>query len=171
MPTSGSAAADDPPPRLLKRWGIADPAPPEPLDPGRWRVRTDAGAFFLKEYGEAAERRRVLFEHTVTAALDSAGLPVLAPLPAVRGARTLVTAGGRVFALYPWVAGRRRGGLELTFGQCERLGALLGELHAAMDRLTSPVQQSLLVPTPRAAAAVAEIDRMLARKEQELLEV
>ncbi|GAA2412783.1 phosphotransferase [Actinomadura vinacea] len=160
MPTSRSADGDDPPPRLLKRWGIADAAPPAPTGPGRWRVDAGSGSYFLKEYGEG--RRRVAFRHSVTAALDAAGLPVLAPVPAARGGRTLVTAGGRGFALYPWVAGRRRGGLELTFAQCERLGALLGELHAAMDRLTAPVQQSLLVPTPRAADAAAAIDGMLA---------
>jgi Ser/Thr protein kinase RdoA (MazF antagonist) len=161
VPTSRSADGGDPPPRLLKRWGIADPAPPAPIAPRRWRVDTGSGSFFLKEYGETG-RRRASFQHAVTAALDEAGLPVLAPVAAVRGGRTLVTAGGRGFALYPWVAGRQRSGLELTFGQCERLGALLGELHAAMDRLTAPVQQSLLVPTPRAADAVAAIDGMLA---------
>jgi Ser/Thr protein kinase RdoA (MazF antagonist) len=163
VPTSRSAGDDEPPPRLLKRWGITDPAPPRPIAPNRWRVDAETGSFLLKELKrhEAADRRRVLFEHNVTAALDAAGLPVLAPVPAARGTRTLVTAGGRVFALYPWVTGRRRGGLELTFGQCERLGALLGELHAAMDRLTAPVQQSLLVPTPRACDAVSAVDRML----------
>ncbi|MFI0357380.1 phosphotransferase enzyme family protein [Actinomadura sp. 9N407] len=187
---------DDPPPRLLKRWGIADPAPPVPIAPGRWRVDTASGSYFLKEHflkehgpkehapkanglkehslkehrpkehrpkeHGADVRRDLRFRHTVTAALDAAGLPVLAPVPAVRGGRTLVTAGGRGYALYPWATGRRRGGLELTFGQCERLGGLLGELHAAMDRLTAPVQQSLLVPTPRAADAVAALDGMLA---------
>ncbi|MDL4770623.1 phosphotransferase enzyme family protein [Actinomadura xylanilytica] len=124
-----------------------------------WRADTAEGPFFLKEY-ESLDRRRVLFQHTVTSSLDAAGLPVLAPVPA-RGGRTLVTSGGRGYVLYPWVAGRRRGGLELTFGQCEGLGELLGRLHAEMDRLTDPVQQSMLVPTPRAAEAVAVIDRML----------
>ncbi|WP_285700048.1 phosphotransferase [Actinomadura sp. NBRC 104412] len=161
MPTSQGTGDDEPPPRLLKRWGIADAAPPRPIARHRWRVDSEAGSYLLKEYA-AAERRRVLFEHTVTAALDATGLPVLAPISAVRGGRTIVTAQGRLFALYPWVTGRRRGGLELTFGQCERLGALLGELHAAMDSLTSPVQQSLLVPTPRACDAMSAIDGMLA---------
>ncbi|GAA3982978.1 phosphotransferase [Actinomadura viridis] len=161
MPTSPSAGGDEPPPRLLKRWGIAAPAPPAPLARHGWRVDAESGSYFLKEHGPG-ERRRVRFQHRVTAALDAAGLPVLAPVPAAGGGRTLVTAGGRCFALYPWVAGRRRDGLELTFGQCERLGELLGELHAALDRLTAPVQQSLLVPTPRAADAVAAIDAMLA---------
>ncbi|MGP4029125.1 phosphotransferase enzyme family protein [Actinomadura sp. 3N407] len=162
MPTSQSADTE-PPPRLLRRWEIDAPDAPDPLaaGPGRrcWRVGTADGAFFLKEYAEP-DRRRVLFQHAVTTALDEAGLPVLAPMPA-RGGRTLVTASGRGYVLYPWVGGRGRGGLELTFGQCERLGELLGRLHAALDLLTPPVQQSLLVPTPRAASAAAAVDAML----------
>ncbi|RFS81206.1 aminoglycoside phosphotransferase [Actinomadura spongiicola] len=150
----------DPPSRLLRRWEI-DASGLDPLDTGRrcWRVDSADGAFFLKEYVEP-ERRRVLFRHRITAALDEAGLPVLAPM-AARGGRTLVTAAGRGYVLYPWVGGRGRGGLELTFGQCETLGELLGRLHATLDRLTPPVQQSLLVPTPRAADAANAVEEML----------
>lgn len=162
MPTSQSADTD-PPPRLLRRWEIGSPGGAGPLGGGprrrRWRVDSPAGAFYLREYAEP-DRRRLLFRHAVTAALDAEGLPVLAPLPA-RGGRTLVTAAGRGYVLYPWVGGRERGGLELTFGQCEALGGLLGRLHAALDRLTPPVQQSLLVPTPRAADAAASVEAML----------
>lgn len=163
-PATGENGADEgPPPRLLKRWGFDAARAPEALDgaSGRrcWRVGASGGPFFLKEY-VPAERKRVLFQHELTGALDAAGLPVLAPLPAKSG-RTLVTASGRAYALYPWVAGRRRGGLELTFRQCEELGELLGRLHAEMERVTPPVQQSLLVPTPRAADAAAAVEAML----------
>ncbi|MDL4813949.1 phosphotransferase enzyme family protein [Actinomadura opuntiae] len=151
---------EGPPPRLLKRWGLDATQVPEALAGGRcWRVRTSGGPFCLKEYA-AHDRRRVLFQHEVTGALDAAGLPVLAPLPARTG-RTLVTASGHGYALYPWVAGRERGGLELTFRQCEELGELLGRLHAELERITPPVQQSLLVPTPRAADAAAAVESML----------
>ncbi|RKS74252.1 Ser/Thr protein kinase RdoA (MazF antagonist) [Actinomadura pelletieri DSM 43383] len=149
----------DPPPRLLRRWEI-DASGVEAVGTGRrsWRVDSADGVFYLKEYVEP-ERRRLVFRHAVTAALDEAGLPVLAPM-AARGGRTLVTAAGRGYVLYPWVGGRGRGGLELTFGQCEALGELLGRLHAALDRLTPPVQQSLLVPTPRAADAAVAVEEM-----------
>ncbi|WP_245668023.1 phosphotransferase enzyme family protein [Actinomadura macra] len=159
MPTSLSADTE-PPPRLLGRWeiGAPDAVSPGPGSRSR-RIDTAQGSFFLREYAEP-DRRRLRFQHTVTAALDAAGLPVLAPIPA-RGGRTLVTAAGRVFALYPWVTGRVRGGLELTFGQCEALGGLLGRLHAELDRLTPPVQQSLLVPTPRASDAADAVGAML----------
>lgn len=158
MPTTLS----EPPTRLLRRWAIGAPegAVPLPGRPGRWRVDASGGRFFLKERTDP-DRRRVLFRHTVTAALDAAGLPVLAPVPA-RSGRTLVTAERRGFVLYPWVTGRTRGGLELTFAQCEALGGLLGRLHAELDRLTPPVQQSMLVPTPRAADAAAAVEAMLA---------
>jgi Ser/Thr protein kinase RdoA (MazF antagonist) len=164
VPTSQSACDIEPlPPRLLKRWEIG--ASNGTLAANRlarrcWRVDTPEGAFFLKEYA-GFDRRDVLFQHAVTTGLDAAGLPVLAPVPA-RGGRTLVTSGRRGYTLYPWVTGRRRGGLELTFVQCERLGELLGRLHAELDRLTLPVQQSMLIPTPWAADAVTTVDRMLA---------
>ncbi|WP_242614057.1 phosphotransferase enzyme family protein [Actinomadura roseirufa] len=168
MPTSRSADTE-PPPRLLGRWGIGAADAPEPIPAGPggrcWKVTAAEGPFFLKEYA-APDRRRVLFQHEVTGALDAAGLPVLAPVPArgARGAgpgRTLVTSGGRGYALHPWVAGRGRGGLELTFAQCEALGGLLGRLHAELDRLTPPVQQSMLVPAPRAAEAAAVVEAIL----------
>lgn len=165
-PGIGTRRTEDdgaPPARLLRRWDIGAPESVQPLGggPGRryWRVAATGGTYFLKEYAEP-DRRRVRFQHAVTTALDEAGLPVLAPVPA-RGGRTLVVAGGRGYVLYPWVGGRGRGGLELTFGQCEALGELLGRLHAALDGLTPPVQQSLLVPTPRAADAAAAVDAML----------
>jgi Ser/Thr protein kinase RdoA (MazF antagonist) len=147
------------PPRLLRRWEVGEPGEPVPLGRGCWRVDTGDGSYFLREY-EGYDRRRVLFRHSVTTALDAAGLPVLAPVPA-RGGRTLVVAGGRGYVLHPWVSGRERGGLELTFAQCELLGELLGRLHAELDHLTAPVQQSILIPTPCASDAVQLIDRML----------
>ncbi|MEU4826751.1 phosphotransferase [Actinomadura sp. NPDC023710] len=159
----GGPGAEALPPRLLKRWEIGAPEVTTPPATGQghrsWRVDTAGGAFFLREHA-GADRRRVLFQHGVTAALDAAGLPVLAPVPA-RGGRTLVTAAGRGYALYPWVGGRGRGGLELTFAQCEALGELLGRLHAALDELTPPVQQSMLVPAPRAADAAAAVEATL----------
>ncbi|WP_064743588.1 phosphotransferase enzyme family protein [Actinomadura rifamycini] len=177
MPTSQSADAAaagghgagrdaGPPARLLRRWDLgpdarfAGPGPDGAAVRRSRRIDTANGAYLLKEH-PAPDRRRILFRHRITAALDAAGLPVLAPVPARTG-RTLVTAAGRGYELFPWAGGRGRDGLELTFAQCEELGGLLGRLHAEMERLTPPVQQSMLVPAPRAADAAAAVDALLA---------
>ncbi|HEY7486749.1 MAG TPA: phosphotransferase [Streptosporangiaceae bacterium] len=162
MPTSGP---EIPLARLLRRWGLDEPRSLTPLpadvaSTGRsWRLAIGTTTFLLKEYGDVG-RRHILFRHRVLGALAETGLPVPAAVPAHDG-RSLVTAAGRPYALYPWVDGHRRGGLDLSLAQCHQLGELLGRVHAALDALTPPVQQTLLVPTSRAAAAIAEIDDLL----------
>ncbi|HZB33090.1 MAG TPA: phosphotransferase [Streptosporangiaceae bacterium] len=152
------------PERVLRRWGLDEAPRTVPLtdDPyGRgWRLATGTAAFLLKEL-TGGRRRHILFRHQVMEALADQGLPVPTAIPA-RDGRSLVTADARAFALYPWVDGRRRGGLDLSLTQCHELGELLGRVHAALDRLAPPVQQTLLVPTSRADHAVAEIDALLA---------
>jgi Ser/Thr protein kinase RdoA (MazF antagonist) len=161
------------PARLLRRWGFAEPPETAPLTAGpdgrSWRLATGAAAFLLKEF-TGGRPRHILFRHRVTQALADRGLPVPAAIPA-RDGRSLVTAAGRAFALYPWVDGRRRGGLDLSLTQCHELGELLGGVHAALDRLTPPVQQTLLVPTRRADRAVAQLDALLAGPGLEALAV
>lgn len=157
------------PPRLLRRWGLDVPGEQprlEPLADGpderSWRLTTGATVHpFLLMECTGVRRRQVLFRHRVTEALADRGLPVPTAIPSGDG-RSLVTAAGRRFALYPWVDGHRRGGLDLSLTQCHELGELLGRVHAALDLFTPPVQQTLLVPTSRAARAVAEIDALLA---------
>jgi len=164
---SGVVPAAEPgvlPARLLRRWDLDDPPETAPLADGpdgrSWRLATGAAAFLLKEF-TGGRRRPIFFRHRVTEALADQGLPVPTAIPA-RDGRSLVTAAGRAFALYPWVDGRRRGGLDLSLTQSHELGELLGHVHAALDRLTPPVQQTLLVPTSRADHAVAQIDTLLA---------
>jgi Ser/Thr protein kinase RdoA (MazF antagonist) len=164
VPTEGGSGAV-PPARLLRRWDLGEPRTFAPADAANgsaacgWRVATDTAAFLLKDF-TGVERRRIVFRHRVTNALADAGLPVPTPI-ATRDGRSLVTADGRRYALYPWIAGHRRGGLELSHTQCHELGELLGRVHAALDALTPPVQQTLLIPTSRAAAAIADIDALL----------
>src|SRR6266536_2880411 len=124
-----------------------------------WRITTTAGDWFLKHYLDAGPRQ-IAFQHQVTAALAEAGLPVPTPLRA-RSGGTLVTAKGRHFALYPWVAGRHRRGLALPLEGCAALGRLLGRLHSELGRILPPVQQPLLVPTASVARTLARIDELL----------
>jgi len=136
----------------------------QPLSEGlmnrNWRITTTAGDWFLKHYLDAGPRQ-IAFQHQVTAALAEAGLPVPTPLRA-RSGGTLVTAKGRHFALYPWVAGRHRRGLELPPEGCAALGRLLGRLHTELGRILPPIQQPLLVPTASVARTLARIDELLA---------
>lgn len=124
-----------------------------------WRVETSDGPFLLRRFLRPA-RRELLFQLEVTAALAGTGLPVPDPVQA-RDGRRLIEVGQRRYALYPWIDGRHRDGLDLGVAECRELGALLGRLHAELDRLTPPVQQSLLAPATRVHDAVALADRLL----------
>ncbi|MYS41495.1 phosphotransferase, partial [Streptomyces sp. SID5998] len=52
--------------------------------------------------------------------------------------RTVAVVGGHAYALHPWIDGRHRHGGQLTAGQCTRLGALLGAVHACLERVMPP---------------------------------
>jgi Ser/Thr protein kinase RdoA (MazF antagonist) len=151
---------DDVRSRVLRRWGLT--ASEQWAGPVAWltRLETADGPLALREF-PTLDRRQILFQHGVALRLAAAGLPVPEPIPAANGA-TLVTANGRRYALYRWVDGRHRNGLDLSLAACQELGALLGRVHHELDRMTPPVQQALLIPTPRAADAIAAVDRLLA---------
>lgn len=150
--------------RLLRRWDLEEPwelaalsAAPENRN---WRVVTPDGRFLLKRFADAT-RRQVLFRLRVTEALAAADLPVPAPIPTRDGRPLVDTAHGR-YALYPWIDGRHRDGVDLGIAECRELGGVLGRLHTELDRFAPPVQQSLLVPATRAHDAIALAGRMLA---------
>lgn len=158
-----------PSPRLLRRWEVSEPQEPVPLatEPGdrTWRVETATGPLLLRWF-EGARRRQVLHQLEVTEALAAAGLPVPAAIPA-RDGHPLVEAGHQRYALYGWIDGRPRDGLDLSLAACRALGELLGRLHTELDRLTPPVQQTLLVPTTHVADAITQVDRLLAALPEE----
>jgi Ser/Thr protein kinase RdoA (MazF antagonist) len=135
----------------------------QPLTEGlmnrNYRITTSAGDWFLKHYLDAGPRQ-IALQHQVTTALAGVGLPVPTPLRARSGA-TLVTAKGRHFALYPWITGWHRRGLELPLVGCAALGRLLGRLHTELGRILPPIQQTLLVPTASVAGTLARIDALL----------
>jgi Ser/Thr protein kinase RdoA (MazF antagonist) len=149
---------------LLRTYEIDEPHAFRPLAEGllnrSYQVTTAAGSYFLKHYLEP-HPAVIEFQHRATAALARAGLPVVAPLADRTGA-TLRRARGRAFALYPWVGGHHRHGLDLTLRECAELGALLGECHETLAVLLPPCQQSLVAPTVSVDGALAELDRLLA---------
>lgn len=153
----------------LRRWGVGGVSGVRHLAEGlmnrNYRVETARGPFFLKQFLDIA-RDQIAFQHRVTAALAQAGLPVPAPI-ALPDGRTVVTVSGQRYALYPWVAGRHRHGLDMSLRECAALGHLLARLHAQLARVMPPVQQTLVVPTPEPRDTVAMIQRLLGRLRQQ----
>jgi len=170
--TAPLAAVPDPAPgaestdlieRVLGRWRVGTPLDARTLTSGlmnlNWRVETDRGTYALKRVSDV-DRRTLRAQHRVVAALADAGIPVPVPLRTRRGGTHAVLDGDR-YVLHPWVAGRHRGGLDLSPGECVALGRRLAELHATLARLMPPVQQSCYVPTPRAEDSLITIERLL----------
>jgi homoserine kinase type II len=118
-----------------------------------YEVVTTEGRWFLKHYLDQTPRT-IRFQHRVTARLHASGVPALPPL-ADRAGGTARRAGGRWFAVFPWVDGRHRGGAELTLPECAALGALLAGVHARLRRMLPPVQQPLFAPAADAHESMA----------------
>jgi len=123
-----------------------------------YRVSTQTGDYFLKCYVDQATagRAAIAAQHRATTALAAQGLPVAPPL-ANRDGRTVTAHGGRLFALFPWIAGDHRHGTGLDPQQCADLGALLGRLHGALAEVCAPVRQPVAV----LSAAPEETERII----------
>ncbi|MFF2141094.1 phosphotransferase [Kitasatospora sp. NPDC058190] len=132
---------------VLARYRVGRLLTAEPVAEGLlnrgYRVTTEAGAYFLKCYVDAAtaNRPKILAHHRAMTDLHALGLPVSPPLTCTERAGTVAGLGGRLFALFPWVDGRHQHGTELPLPQCDALGALLGRLHGALDDVCAPLDQ------------------------------
>ncbi|MFG2841736.1 phosphotransferase [Kitasatospora sp. NPDC048296] len=132
---------------VLARYRVGRLLTAEPVAEGLlnrgYRVTTEAGAYFLKCYVDAAtaNRPKILAHHRAMTDLHALGLPVSPPLTCTERAGTVAGLGGRLFALFPWVDGRHQHGTELPLPQCDTLGALLGRLHGALDDVCAPLDQ------------------------------
>ncbi|MDH6580157.1 phosphotransferase [Kitasatospora sp. MAP5-34] len=124
-----------------------------------YRVSTESGRYFLKCYVDraTASRTAITAQHRATTALRALGLPAAPPLPA-RNGHTVTAYGGRRFALFPWIEGGHRHGTGLDQQQCGELGALLGQLHGALERVCAPVRQ----PNGHRSADPADTERLIA---------
>jgi Ser/Thr protein kinase RdoA (MazF antagonist) len=149
---------------LLRRYGAADITAARPVDEGllnqSYAVDTDLGRFFLKQYLDQ-KPAQIHAQHTATAALAAAGLPVAAPLADLRG-RTVNRHRSRIFGVYPWIEGGHRPGLTLGAADCRDLGRLLARFHEELVRILGPADQPLFLPTVSAADALATSARLLA---------
>ncbi|MEU4653441.1 phosphotransferase [Streptomyces sp. NPDC023723] len=125
---------------LLRQYRAGSALSCEPVDQGLlnrgWRLCTTRGRFFLKHHfdPETAAPAAIDRQHRATRRLAGLGVPVAPALPG-RDGRTVVVVGGHCYALHPWIEGRHRHGGQLTAAQCERLGALLGAVHAGLEQV------------------------------------
>ncbi|MGW2516067.1 phosphotransferase [Streptomyces sp. NPDC001617] len=127
---------------LLRQYGAGSALSCEPVEQGLlnrgYRLCTTRGRYFLKHHfdPETADPAAIARQHRATQRLADLGVPVAPPLPA-RDGRTVAVVGGHAYALHPWIDGRHRHGGQLGTGQCERLGALLGVVHASLEEVMS----------------------------------
>ncbi|WP_369242701.1 phosphotransferase [Streptomyces sp. R21] len=125
---------------LLRQYAAGSALTCEPVDQGLlnrgYRVATTRGRYFLKHHfdPETADPAAIAHQHRATQRLADLGVPVAPPLTGTDG-RTVAVVGGHAYALHPWIDGRHRHGGQLTTAQCTRLGALLGVVHASLERV------------------------------------
>ncbi|MFE9623913.1 phosphotransferase [Streptomyces sp. NPDC006527] len=155
---------------LLRRYSAGSAVACEPVDQGLlnrgYRLRTTRGRYFLKHHfdPDTADPASIVRQHRATQRLADLGVPVAPPLPG-RDGRTVAVVGGHAYALHPWIDGRHRHGAQLTPGECGRLGALLGVVHASLERVMPAHARARAAPTesPAPADTFALIDDLLAR--------
>ncbi|MDX3129653.1 phosphotransferase [Streptomyces europaeiscabiei] len=137
---------------LLERYAAGSALTCEPVDEGLlnrgYRLSTTRGRYFLKHHfdPETADPAAIVRQHRATQRLADLGVPVAPPL-AGRDGHTVTVVGGHAYALHPWIDGRHRHGGQLTHGQCGRLGALLGVVHACLERVM-PAQEGVVTAAP-----------------------
>ncbi|MFE6175129.1 phosphotransferase [Streptomyces sp. NPDC056464] len=152
---------------LLRQYAAGSALACDPVAQGLlnrgYRLRTTRGRYFLKHHHdpETADPAAIARQHRATQRLADLGVPVAPPLTC-RDGRTVAVVGGRAYALHPWIDGRHRHGGQLTHGQCERLGALLGVVHASLERVM-PAEGRAPVESADPADTFALIDDLLAR--------
>ncbi|MFF5145353.1 phosphotransferase [Streptomyces sp. NPDC013157] len=128
---------------LLRLYAAGSALACEPVEQGLlnrgYRLCTTRGRYFLKHHfdPDTADPAAIERRHLATLRLAALGVPVAPPL-ADRDGRTVAVVGGHAYALHPWIDGRHRHGGQLTRGECARLGALLGAVHACLERVMPP---------------------------------
>ncbi|MEU1528184.1 phosphotransferase [Streptomyces fagopyri] len=129
---------------LLRQYAAGSALTCDPVEQGLlnrgYRLRTTHGRYFLKHHfdPETADPVAIARQHRATQRLADLGVPVAPPLAGTDG-RTVAVVGGHAYALHPWIDGGHRHGGQLTTEQCARLGALLGVVHASLERVMERV--------------------------------
>ncbi len=153
---------------LFQQYAAGSALTCEPVDEGLlnrgYRLSTTRGRYFLKHHfdPETAGPAAIVRQHRATQRLADLGVPV-APPPAGRDGRTVAVVGGHPYAPHPWIEGRHRHGGRLTTGQCARLAALLGLVHAPLERVM-PAQDPTREPVPSARRPLIPAQRQARRR-------
>ncbi|WP_329533287.1 phosphotransferase [Streptomyces sp. NBC_01450] len=151
---------------LLRQYAAGSALTCDPVEQGLlnhgYRLRTTRGRYFLKHHfdPETADPVAIARQHRATQRLADLGVPVAPPLTGTDG-RTVAVIGGHAYALHPWIDGRHRHGGQLSTEQCARLGALLGVVHASLERVMPTDGRAPATPadTTRARRGTAEAER------------
>ncbi|MFF1747351.1 phosphotransferase [Streptomyces mirabilis] len=142
---------------LLRQYAAGSALTCDPVEQGLlnrgYRLRTTRGRYFLKHHfdPETADPAAIARQHRATQRLADLGVPVAPPLTGTDG-RTVAVIGGHAYALHPWIDGRHRHGGQLTTQQCARLGALLGVVHASLERVMPTQGRTPARPTDATGA-------------------
>jgi homoserine kinase type II len=127
---------------ILDRFGI-EPAAISAVAAGRynthWRVVTPAGECALRRYNPARLAASIPYEHAMLAHAAARGWPVAVPAKS-RDGTTAVETEGRVFALFPWLAGQP--GRAHSPAHLRIKGRLLARLHHDLTSFGTGAQRA-----------------------------
>ncbi|MEU8001845.1 phosphotransferase [Catellatospora sp. NPDC049111] len=150
--------SDPPLAELCRVFGLPAPRSSMRLAHGmmnrNWRMTTgDDREYAVKELRDA-QPDQVRSQHALLRRLAEHGIPVAAPVADAAG-ETVVRLAGVGFTVTPWVDGEHLPGARLDLASCERLGRLLGRVHAALAAV-GPNLPVATPPDPLSRAAAGE---------------
>ncbi|MET0792063.1 MAG: homoserine kinase [Polyangiaceae bacterium] len=124
----------------------------EPLTAGsvnsNFRLTDAAGKVYFARLYEEQDHAGAVREHTLVAALDEAGVPVVRALVDAQGA-SLADFQGKAFAVFPWVEGEILCQGRVTVAACRELGAALARVHQCSSRAPALPEGRFRIPDLR----------------------
>ncbi|MGH8792702.1 MAG: phosphotransferase enzyme family protein [Stackebrandtia sp.] len=124
-----------------------------------WRVKSGSGQYMLKLFLDV-RGQQLAFQFWVLRALADAGVPVVLPVPSVRGSDTMIV-GGHEFGVFRWLTGRHRSGLSMSLRRCRELGGVLGRIHLTLRHAAPTPREPYHQPSIPAEEALRRVDQLL----------
>jgi Ser/Thr protein kinase RdoA (MazF antagonist) len=157
--------SDPPLAEICRAFGLPAPCSSTRLAHGlmnrNWRIATDDGReYAVKELRDALpdHARR---QHALLRRLAEHDIPVAVPVADAAGG-TVAQLAGVGFTVTPWVDGEHLPGARLDVAACDRLGRLLGRVHAALAVVRPDVPAAAPADPPSRAAAAGRVEHYLA---------